>query len=257
MRIGIISIGINYKGQSGELKGCVNDSKHFIRFAKRRFNGSIGFIIQLNDELPKKHEMYPTKLNIENRIRRAVEMCKRRHCTHFWFHYSGHGTQIKDVSGDEADGKDEALVPVDHSSKGMISDDWLLENMIKKLPKSVRFFGLLDACHSGSILDLRFKIDPVSMTRTIENKSCPSNMFGMMISGCQDDQFSYDSWDKKYGATGAMTVAFLTTMNQYSRNSAAFIVQKMREYLKKKGYPQQPQFSTTFKINKTTRVFGF
>jgi metacaspase-1 len=32
-------------------------------------------------------------------------------------HYSGHGTQIPDDDGDEADGMDEALCPVDYQKE--------------------------------------------------------------------------------------------------------------------------------------------
>ena len=40
-----------------------------------------------------------------------------------FLHYSGHGTQTRDLDGDEADGYDEALVPLDHQSAGVITDD--------------------------------------------------------------------------------------------------------------------------------------
>lgn len=54
-----------------------------------------------------------------------------------WFHFSGHGTQITgELSGDEADNKDEALVPSnwDKTAKGLISDDWLYDNLVCKVP---------------------------------------------------------------------------------------------------------------------------
>jgi len=35
-------------------------------------------------------------------------------------HYSGHGAKLRDDDGDEKDGYDETLVPVDYKSGGMI-----------------------------------------------------------------------------------------------------------------------------------------
>ena len=39
------------------------------------------------------------------------------------FHYSGHGSQVIDVSGDEADTRDETICPHDFATAGMITDD--------------------------------------------------------------------------------------------------------------------------------------
>lgn len=40
-----------------------------------------------------------------------------------FFHYSGHGGQTKDKDGDEGDGYDEVIYPVDFESSGHIVDD--------------------------------------------------------------------------------------------------------------------------------------
>lgn len=39
------------------------------------------------------------------------------------FHYSGHGGTTKDLDGDEEDGTDETIYPIDHERAGMIVDD--------------------------------------------------------------------------------------------------------------------------------------
>ena len=41
----------------------------------------------------------------------------------FFFHFSGHGSRVKDTDGDEADGWDETICPVDYDRAGMIVDD--------------------------------------------------------------------------------------------------------------------------------------
>lgn len=40
----------------------------------------------------------------------------------FW-HFSGHGSQAEDTSGDEQGGKDDTICPADYASAGQIIDD--------------------------------------------------------------------------------------------------------------------------------------
>jgi len=68
------------------------------------------------------------------------------------FYDSSHGTQKIDLSDDEKDHLDEALVPVDYSfeDERLITDDQLFEAFTKKCPPGVRCDVLLDCCFSGS-----------------------------------------------------------------------------------------------------------
>jgi transcription termination factor NusB len=79
-----------------------------------------------------------------------------------FFHYSGHGQQIRDDNGDEIDGYDESLVPYDaymRYKKGVyqgekhLRDDEL-GNLLASLRSKVGLGGeiivTLDACHSGT-----------------------------------------------------------------------------------------------------------
>jgi len=72
--------------------------------------------------------------------------------------YSGHGTKLRDDDfGEEDDGHDEALVPVDYQETGqMIRDDDLYEILIEDLADGVHMVSLMDCCHSGTILDLPY-----------------------------------------------------------------------------------------------------
>ncbi len=67
-------------------------------------------------------------------------------------HFSGHGSTIKDRSGDEVDGFDETLVPHDGRTEGVfdITDDEIngLLHQLTQKTKKVTF--ILDSCHSGS-----------------------------------------------------------------------------------------------------------
>ncbi len=68
-------------------------------------------------------------------------------------HYSGHGSQMTDVSGDEIDDLDETIVPHDSRTEGIfdISDDQI-NGLLKQLTaKTGNVTFILDSCHSGAI----------------------------------------------------------------------------------------------------------
>jgi hypothetical protein len=72
-------------------------------------------------------------------------------------HYSGHGAKIKDDDfGEEEDGYDETLVPVDYNSAGMVRDDDIYDILVKPLPDGVHMVCLFDCCHSGTVMDLPY-----------------------------------------------------------------------------------------------------
>lgn len=77
-------------------------------------------------------------------------------------HYSGHGQQIADDNGDEADGYDEALIPFDagkyfvrgqYEGQNHLRDDEMMEllsGIRERLGPAGSLLVVLDACHSGT-----------------------------------------------------------------------------------------------------------
>lgn len=72
------------------------------------------------------------------------------------FHYSGHGSRQRNYNGDEVDGYDETLCPLDFETQGMIVDDEINATIVRPLPPGVKLHAIIDACHSGTVLDLPF-----------------------------------------------------------------------------------------------------
>lgn len=70
------------------------------------------------------------------------------------FQYSGHGTQVPDDSGDEADGDtpglDEALCPFDYAAGALLIDDDI-GRLFARLPAGVNLTCFMDCCHSGTM----------------------------------------------------------------------------------------------------------
>jgi hypothetical protein len=60
---------------------------------------------------------------------------------------SGHGAQIKDKNGDERDGEDELIFPVDFKRAGQILDDDMHAIMVEPLPPGCRLTALFDVSH--------------------------------------------------------------------------------------------------------------
>ena len=69
---------------------------------------------------------------------------------------TGHGGQTPDLDGDEDDGYDEVIYPVDFRTQGHIVDDEMHRIMVQSLQPGVRLTAIFDSCHSGSALDLPY-----------------------------------------------------------------------------------------------------
>lgn len=83
------------------------------------------------------------------------------------FQYAGHGTTVRDVSGDEIDGnnrEDEALCPHDFDEGALIIDDDVAE-VFAKLPDGVNLTCFFDCCHSGTISRFGVGVSPENEAR--------------------------------------------------------------------------------------------
>lgn len=60
------------------------------------------------------------------------------------------------MDGDEPDGYDEVIYPVDFRQHGHITDDEMHRIMVQPLCAGVRLTAIFDSCHSGTALDLPY-----------------------------------------------------------------------------------------------------
>lgn len=173
-----VMIGINYVGQQGELSGCHNDVKNMKEYLMNVHGFEDRNITVLMDD---GYHRAPTRANITYAYRDLVSSCRAGDTV--FTHYSGHGGRVRDTSGDEDDGYDETLIPVDFQSAGQITDDELYRDLVKPLPKGVLMTSLMDCCHSGTVLDLpyRFTADGDVMERM---PGFDFDMFGVALAAC-------------------------------------------------------------------------
>ncbi|CAB9502710.1 Metacaspase-1 [Seminavis robusta] len=146
-----VIIGINYTGQQGALRGCHNDAFNMKKYIQQRHGFQEQHMTLLIDD---GNHSKPTKANILAAYKQVV--AESRPGDAIFLHYSGHGTKVKDLNGDEADGYDEALVPLDFKKAGQIIDDDLYTIIVGGLPRGVHVVSVMDCCHSGTILDLPY-----------------------------------------------------------------------------------------------------
>lgn len=262
-------IGINYIGTSSQLDGCINDINNIgsYLYNTRKYNS---FIV-LTDYTRVK----PTKANILQAFNALFTNV--RVGDELWFHYSGHGSLLRDTNRDEESGFDSCICPIDYERSGFISDDVIRQMLAQRVPKGVKLYIVLDACHSGTGCDLRYKYDDNSYLTntpaTLPTKYIPtdwslqqtsyefkkySKTIGDVysISGCQDNQTSADAFIEGQ-ATGALTYILLSCL---SANSSA--TYKWKHLLKDiccsekiRGFTQKTCITSGAPINLEDGVF--
>lgn len=247
MRKRSLHVGLNYTGTSAELSGCVNDANDFAELF-----GSLGYETHVLLE--------PAKVEALGMI--GALLLDLRWADRFVLTWSGHGSKIPDNDGDEADGFDEVLCPTDYQSN-VITDDELHQVFAGHV--GVRRTILSDTCFSGTVN--RFAPDPpapddfraavpkarwippstflparqVRIALEIEERAAPNNPSrpgAILISGCDDDEFSYDAWFGQR-ANGAFTRTAIDVFQ--SHLSMGGWHRAIRERLPSGDYPQSPQ----------------
>ena len=203
-------VGINYiKSPNARLYGCIEDVKNVQNMIIDAYGYSTQNITVLRDDDPAK---MPTKANILIALQSIIAASGAS--DEIWFHYSGHGTQIRDTTGDEVDGLDEAIVPVDYLSAGMIGDDDLFQ-LVRGI--RCRAFLVFDSCHSGSVCDLQYSINYVngSFSKTISSGKSIINPYIVVLSGCRDAQVSADAYDDvAREAGGALSISLVDALRK-------------------------------------------
>lgn len=230
-----LCIGINYRGKSNELQGCIQDAKD-IRALLMKHGYRDEDIRMLTDETDK---IPPTKDNILTALSWLVGGAGSDDS--LFIHYSGHGSQIVDTDGDEVDGKDEVI---DCIGSSFISDDEIHEKL-KSLPCCCRLTTLFDSCHSGTILDLPYVYDCDGQRERAVPASVLDNISADVIcwSGAKDNQ---EGADTPQG--GVMTRAFIKAFQGHTNQSYHHFLHSIRIKIDNDRYKQIAQLGSSRKI---------
>ncbi|HEY7166484.1 MAG TPA: caspase family protein [Candidatus Binatia bacterium] len=137
-----VLIGINrYRIAGADLRGCINDVKNM----QGVLTGSYGF---KPADITVITDFGASKKAIQSGITKLVRDGRKGDV--LLIHYSGHGSNVPDDDGDEADDRDEIVCPADLDWKDPLRDDWLRKTF-DSLRAGVSLTVITDCCHSGSI----------------------------------------------------------------------------------------------------------
>jgi metacaspase-1 len=239
-----VLVGINYFSIPGiTLHGCINDVVNMSHTLADAFDYDINNITILRDDTQNAN-LYPTRNNILTQLVNVVN--QSANLSEIWFHYSGHGSQVRDINMDEADGLDEVIVPVDYQRNGFIIDDEIF-NIIKNV--KCRMIMLFDSCHNGSICDLKwgFEYNNGTIIKSINSGKLATNPNIFVFSGCKDAQTSADAYSvQAQQSVGAFTDCFLYCLRLNHMNVDIMkLYNDICLYIKSNGFTQTPTLTSS------------
>lgn len=254
-----LHIGVNnYPGTANDLRGCVNDANNWEKLLRENY----GF------KTFKLLDRQATYSNVVNTMNRVIYRAKKD--SHVVITFSGHGTNVRDVNGDEEDRRDEALCLYDR----ILIDDELRE-ILTKISGKCKLTFISDSCHSGTVTrsflnslydedapkprylppeddDEAFDIAPKNITKKIFQPV--EGMNEVLLTGCRASEYSYDA--KINGQfQGAMSAHAIKILKSNPDITYANLYELLRKDLPCRSYPQTPQLEGTVE-NLNKKVFS-
>lgn len=241
--------GINYVGTDAELRGCVNDVTNMGKFL-REFGGFDDIQIYTDEIDPSQVTGDAIYGHLETLARESETGLVDR----VWIHYSGHGGQVRDWSGDERDNMDECILPVDFATKGVITDD-SIKRILRMFHQDTKVTCVFDCCHSGTICDLKYNYDANMKKTSVNSFISPCKADICVISGCMDNQTSADAYNVRgrHTFSGAMTSCLLDAMKYEAKSILVF--EELNKKLCYKGFEQVAQMSASRDIEFTHTLY--
>ncbi len=259
-----VLIGINrYQIPGSDLRGCVNDVKNLQQALTTYYGFSVKDMTSLTD-------LQATKKAMQSAIKKLIAGGKKGDV--LLLHYSGHGANVPDDNGDEADHRDEILCPADLDWSDPLRDDWL-RKALNKLRSGVSLTVIMDCCHSGTNtraitppdapIKERFLPCPLDLMATESGRKLRGTLRGqlgkaprgrkrksdivhadikeMLITGCRDTQTSADA---RIGGSfnGALTYHLVESIKAaQGKLTYRELHQHTTAQLKKNDFDQVPQ----------------
>jgi hypothetical protein len=227
-------IGCNYSGTQNALYGCINDIVQLKGLLIDVYGFAPNEIVTLRDDDPSN---MPRRERILQELRALVAANPATAV----LVYSGHGAHVADDNREEADGRDEVIVPCDLQ---LIRDDEL--NTILA-PYKGTGLALFDCCHSGTILDLPFN--------GVKTGSTATTAGGLLcFGGCQDNDLSAETVADVTGLPqGAMTAGLITVLRRLKYFPPVNTLwTELKKELAGNGFSQVPQLSSSIEVTATT-----
>jgi metacaspase-1 len=245
-------VGVNrYPDPINWLRGCLNDVAQVRELITSRLRVAPGEIVTLADaDATTSAIVHGLHWLVDDAAAGDVLL----------FHYSGHGSQVGDIHGDEVDDNlDEIICPYDLDWEHPFTDDDLYA-IVRTLPAGANLTVSLDCCHSGTGLREpgaglradrrgrpRFLAPPQDAATVLRVK--PTRRFGaraaqagaILIAACRSDQVAADA-----SIAGDFHGAFSYYLCQALEESGcsgsyADLIRRVRRLVASHGFDQVPQ----------------
>ena len=256
--------GVNkYQIPGADLRGCVNDVEEMAAVLMDLYRFEEADITILTDAQATTAGI---QLGLQDLVADAASGDV------LYFHFSGHGSNVPDTNGDEADERDEILCPHDLDWAAPLLDDWV-RTQLDQIPEGVSLTFVSDCCHSGTIT--RAIMAPDITTTRERYLPCPLDLWAaesnralrgefprgrrpresaaastdikdvdlteMLLTGCRADQTSADAFldGDFYGALSHALIASLRDADGdiTYRNLHTQVLERLQDG----GFRQTPQ----------------
>lgn len=254
-------VGVNkYKIPGSDLSGCLNDVQDVGRLLMDLYGFKAADIVSLRDAEATTKRMRTELTNLTKKAKAGDSLV---------FLFSGHGSNVPDKNGDEADGRDEILCAHDLNWSDPILDDWL-RRVFNTLPKGANLTVLFDCCHSGTATRLAMGGDrrskylacPLDLMAAESGKKLKGKVLGarttaraagtkrsdvvtvdlpeVLLSGCRSNQTSMDAeFDNR--PNGALVYYTVQTLRANPRLTYRQLHAAVKQQLANGDYDQVPQ----------------
>ena len=274
-------VGINYVNTDNELNGCYNDVVNVSQYLRTVLGyvapGAISILTDGNRNVAgTASALPPTRQNIIAGMTALVDgMVAGDEAV---FHFSGHGSLVRDTNGDEATGFYSCLCPIDYdapsaSGGGVVTDDEIRALLVNRVPRGARLYVILDCCHNGSGCDIRYKYEdfsilvrgrPTPLWRTqqrafVNPKYTDTAGEVFMISGSRDEQTSADAYiNNAYACALTYAVFAILRANHAAIRTYSWsaLLRDVRHFMRVNKYTQIPQIMTGQIISPARPVFA-
>lgn len=258
MTLRALCVGINRFAnlpRSSWLYGCVNDATDMTTYLAKQPDSVGGSVLTLTDEYASKAGVWDVLTDLADASQTGDRLV---------FHFSSHGTQVPDTSGDEDDLMDEAFACHDLNQLGdhwdpatLITDDELGALFRGPCDRGVLVEAILDTCHAGTglrVADLlpgrrpRF-LPPPTPAGLADTMGIPagareiSRWTGpVLYAACRPYQTASDAtFDGR--PNGAFTHYLLATLHDEPQATRAALMFSVGAYLEDAGFEQAPELT--------------
>lgn len=116
---------------------------------------------------------------------------------------SGHGSQIKDATGDEVSGMDDCILP-----GGVVIRDDSLKKGLEAIKNNFTVLTASDTCHSGTMFDFEWQLTSDLSNQKEVTRNSQLSFDGLSLSACSDNQVDYE-----VGANATLVGRYLPKLN--------------------------------------------